>query len=174
MERVRFVMKGGVVVRNDLTGRPTESQKKAAAEYKAIRGTEPGGPPWSVVLRVPSLLVPTLQIRMHYLNDSALDQRLTEFAILIAARRWTNNFEFNAHSGAAAKAGLKRRSSQPLAKGDDPSAWPTTKRSCTNSVRNCWPTRASVIRPTLERWRSSANPAWWRSRGLRAITPTWR
>jgi 4-carboxymuconolactone decarboxylase len=85
----------------------TEAQKKAAAEYKAIRGAEPAGPPWSVVLRVPGLLVPTLQVRMHYLNDSALDQRLTEFAILIAARRWTNNFEFNAHSGAAAKAGLK-------------------------------------------------------------------
>ena len=85
----------------------TDAQKKAAAEYRAIRGAEPGGPPWSVILRAPSLLVPTLQIRMHYLNDSALDQRLTEFAILIAARRWTNNFEFNAHSGAAAKAGLK-------------------------------------------------------------------
>jgi 4-carboxymuconolactone decarboxylase len=84
-----------------------DAQRKAAAEYKAIRGAEPAGPPWSVLLRAPGLLVPTLQIRMHYLNDSALDQRLTEFAILIAARRWTNNFEFNAHSGAAAKAGLK-------------------------------------------------------------------
>ena len=85
----------------------SEAQKKASAEYKTIRGSEPGGPPWSVILRVPSLLVPSLQIRMHYLNDSALDQRLTEFAILFAARKWTNNFEFNAHMGAAAKAGLK-------------------------------------------------------------------
>jgi len=85
----------------------TDAQKKAYADYKTIRGTEPNGPPWAVILRVPGLLVPSLQMRMHYLKDSTLDQRLTEFAILIAARRWTNNFEFNAHSNAALKAGLK-------------------------------------------------------------------
>jgi 4-carboxymuconolactone decarboxylase len=44
---------------------------------------------------------------MHYLNESAIGPRLTELAILIAARRWTNNWEFNAHSTAAATAGLK-------------------------------------------------------------------
>jgi 4-carboxymuconolactone decarboxylase len=85
----------------------TEAQKKAVADYKAIRGTDLVAPPWTVLLRVPSQVVPALQIRLHYLNDSALDQRLTEFAILIAARRWTNNFEWNAHSAAAARAGLK-------------------------------------------------------------------
>jgi 4-carboxymuconolactone decarboxylase len=85
----------------------TDAQQKAVADYKALRGTDLAAPPWTVLLRVPGQVVPALQIRLHYLNDSALDQRLTEFAILIAARRWTNNFEWNAHSGAAAKAGLK-------------------------------------------------------------------
>jgi 4-carboxymuconolactone decarboxylase len=85
----------------------TEAQKKAVADYKALRGTDLTGPPWTVLLRVPSQVVPALQIRLHYLNDSALDARLTEFAILIAARRWTNNFEWNAHSAAATRAGLK-------------------------------------------------------------------
>jgi 4-carboxymuconolactone decarboxylase len=84
----------------------TDAQKKAYADYKAIRGTEPTGPPWAVILRVPSLLVPSLQVRMHYLKDSALNPRLTEFAILIAARRWSNNFEFNAHREPALKAGV--------------------------------------------------------------------
>jgi 4-carboxymuconolactone decarboxylase len=85
----------------------TPAQKKAAADYKAIRGSEPGGPPWAVIMRVPELLVPALQIRMHYLNSSAINPRLTEFAILIGARQWTNNFEFNAHTNAAKQAGLK-------------------------------------------------------------------
>ncbi len=85
----------------------TDAQKKAAADYKSLRGTDPAAPPWSVLLRVPALLVPALQMRLHYLNESALGQRLTEFAIVIAARRWTNNFEWNAHYGAALKAGLK-------------------------------------------------------------------
>jgi len=85
----------------------TDAQKKAVADYKAIRGTDLTAPPWSVLLRVPAHVVPALQIRMHYLNESAIAPRLTEFAILIAARRWTNNWEFNAHSTAAATAGLK-------------------------------------------------------------------
>ena len=85
----------------------TEAQKKAVADYKAIRGTDLTAPPWSILLRVPAHVVPALQIRLHYLNESAIGPRLTEFAILIAARRWTNNWEFNAHSTAAATAGLK-------------------------------------------------------------------
>ena len=85
----------------------TAAQKKAVADYKAIRGTDLTAPPWTVLLRAPSQVVPALQIRLHYLNDNALDQKNTELAILIAARRWTNNFEFNAHSASAAKAGLK-------------------------------------------------------------------
>ncbi len=85
----------------------TDAQKKAAADYKALRGTDLTGPPWSVLLRVPAQVVPALQIRLHYLNESVLGPRLTEFAILIAARRWTNNWEWNAHAPAAATAGLK-------------------------------------------------------------------
>ena len=85
----------------------TDAQKKAVADYKALRGTDMTGPPWTVLLRVPAHVVPALQIRLHYLNGGVLGPRLTEFAILIAARRWTNNWEWNAHSTAAATAGLK-------------------------------------------------------------------
>ena len=98
----------------------TAAQKKAYADYKAIRGSEPNGPPWAVIMRSPGLLVPSLQIRMHYLNDSALDQRLTEFAIFIAARRWTNNFEFNAHTAAGLKAGVKQDLITAVAEGRRP------------------------------------------------------
>jgi 4-carboxymuconolactone decarboxylase len=98
----------------------TPAQKKAAAEYKAIRGSDPSGPPWAVINRVPDLLVPALQIRMHYINNSVLDQRLTEFAIFIAAREWTNNFEFNAHHAAGVKAGLKEDIIQAVAEGRRP------------------------------------------------------
>jgi 4-carboxymuconolactone decarboxylase len=100
--------------------RMTAAQKKASADYKAIRGNEPNGPPWAVIMRSPGLLVPSLQIRMHYLNDSALDQRLTEFAIFIAARRWTNNFEFNAHTAAGLKAGVKQDVITAVAQGRRP------------------------------------------------------
>src|SRR5262245_14999255 len=44
----------------------TDVQKKAVADYKAIRNTDLTGPPWSLLLRVPDLVVPSLQIRLHY------------------------------------------------------------------------------------------------------------
>ena len=84
----------------------TDAQKKAVADYKALRGTDLTGPPWSVLLRVPDQIVPALQIRLHYLNRSVLPAKLTELAILTAARKWTNNWEWNAHSAAAASSGL--------------------------------------------------------------------
>ena len=84
----------------------TDAQKKAVADYKALRGADLTGPPWSVLLRVPDQIMPALEIRLHYLNKSVLPPKLTEFAILTAARKWTNNWEWNAHSTAAAQAGL--------------------------------------------------------------------
>jgi 4-carboxymuconolactone decarboxylase len=85
----------------------TAAQKKAIADYKDLRKTDLTGPPWTVLLRVPDLIVPSLQLRLH--NQTAnnpLGAKLTEFAILIAAREWTNNFEWNAHSNLATTAGL--------------------------------------------------------------------
>ena len=88
----------------------TDAQKKAVTEYKELRGADLTGPPWSVILRVPDLVVPSLQMRLHNQKNSSLGPRLTEFAILIAARQWTNNYEWNAHATAAERAGL----SQPI------------------------------------------------------------
>jgi len=98
----------------------TAAQKKAVADYKTLRGADLTGPPWTVLLRVPDHVVPALQIRLHYLNNSVLGPRLTEFAILIAARRWTNNWEWNAHSTAAATAGLKSDLMAAVAEGRRP------------------------------------------------------
>ena len=85
----------------------TAAQKKAIADYKDLRKADLTGPPWTVLLRVPDLIVPSLELRLH--NQTAnnpLGPKLTEFAILIAAREWTNNFEWNAHARVAATAGL--------------------------------------------------------------------
>jgi 4-carboxymuconolactone decarboxylase len=100
--------------------RQTEAQKKAVADYKALRGADLTAPPWSVLLRVPDQIVPALQIRLHYLNNSVLGPRLTELAILTAARKWTNNWEWNAHSTAAATAGLNAGIMAALADGRRP------------------------------------------------------
>jgi 4-carboxymuconolactone decarboxylase len=102
----------------------TEAQKKAVQDYKDLRKVDLTGPPWSVMLRVPDLVVPSLQLRLHNLNNSALSPKLTEFAILIAARQWTNNFEWNAHSTLAAKAGLSPAILAAVADGRRPENMP--------------------------------------------------
>ena len=88
------------------TDKMTEAQKKAAADYKDLRKAELTGPPWSAILRSPDWVVPAVEMRLHVQNHPVLGNKLTEFAILIAAREWTNNYEWNAHSPAAGRAGL--------------------------------------------------------------------
>lgn len=88
----------------------TPEQKKVSDEYKRLRKTDLVAPPWSVLLRVPDLVIPSLELRLHNQFRSVLSPKLTEFAILIASRHLTNNFEWNAHIGDAKKGGL----SQPI------------------------------------------------------------
>ncbi|SRR5579884_1076174 len=87
-------------------GKMTEARKKAAAEYKQLRGQNLTGPPWSVMLCVPDLVVPSLELRLHNRRNSLFNPKLTEHTILIAARHWTNNYEWNAYSNLAKNAGL--------------------------------------------------------------------
>ena len=98
----------------------TDAQKKAVAEYKAIRNADLAGPPWTVLLRVPDLVVPSLQLRLHNQQNSALSPKLTELAILIAARHLTNSYEFNAHYTLAVKAGLSTDVIAAVAEGRRP------------------------------------------------------
>lgn len=84
----------------------TEAQKKAAADFAAVRNTPPTGP-FSVMLRIPELMDLTFKWRQHVQMRSTFDQRLTELVILLTARHWTQQYEWNAHQPAALKAGLK-------------------------------------------------------------------
>src|SRR5262245_59550306 len=83
----------------------TEAQKKAAAAFAATRNTQPTGP-FAVMLRVPELMNLTFEWRQHVLSRNVLDQRQAELVILITARQWTQQYEWNAHEPAALKAGL--------------------------------------------------------------------
>jgi 4-carboxymuconolactone decarboxylase len=98
----------------------TDAQKKTAAEYKELRKTDLAGPPWSVILRVPDWVIPATEMRVHVQNHPVLGNKLTEFAILIAAREWTNNYEWNAHSPAAIRAGLSAEHIAAIADGRRP------------------------------------------------------
>ena len=63
--------------------------------------------PWIPLSRSPEVMGLMMDMRTHVAQRSLLSNALTEMAILIAAREWTQQFEWNAHEPAAVRAGLK-------------------------------------------------------------------
>jgi 4-carboxymuconolactone decarboxylase len=83
----------------------TDAQKKAIEEFRAARSAEVSGP------FIPLLRSPEVMSRARAMGDyvrfrSVLPPRLSEFVILLTARHWTQNYEWNAHEAIARQAGL--------------------------------------------------------------------
>ena len=99
--------------------RMTEAQKKVAADFEKVRNSAPTGP-FSVMLRVPELMDLSFKWRQHVQARSALSQKQAEFIILLTAREWTQQYEWNAHSPAAIQAGLPAELVAAIADGRRP------------------------------------------------------
>jgi 4-carboxymuconolactone decarboxylase len=98
----------------------TESQAKAAAEFKVIRnGAELSGP-FFPLLRSPELMVRTSSLGEYLRYRSALPPRLSEFVILLTAREWGQQYEWNAHYALALKAGVSAEIAGAIAEGRRP------------------------------------------------------
>jgi 4-carboxymuconolactone decarboxylase len=97
----------------------TEAQKKVVAAVVAGPRKHLVGP-FIPLLRSPDFM-DRLQRTGEYLRyNSAFEPRLSELAILITARLWTQNFEWYAHEPIAEKAGLKRAIIDAVAQGRRP------------------------------------------------------
>jgi len=96
----------------------TPAQKKAAAEFEAARGTLTG--PWAVLLRSPEMINRARSLSDYLRFNSSLPPRLSEFVILIAAREWTQQYEWNAHYQLALKGGLDPQIAKAVAEGRRP------------------------------------------------------
>ena len=97
----------------------TPAQKKAVDDYKKARGGEPGGP-WAVLTRSPELMSRTLMLSDYLRFNSTLPPRLSEFVILMTAREWGQNYEWNAHHPLALKGGLNPEVAKAIAEGRRP------------------------------------------------------
>jgi 4-carboxymuconolactone decarboxylase len=94
----------------------TDAQKKAIEEFKAARSADVSGP------FVPLLRSPEVMTRARAMGDylrfrSSLPPRLSEFVILLTARKWTQQYEWNAHAPLAVKGGLKESIVKAIAEG---------------------------------------------------------
>jgi 4-carboxymuconolactone decarboxylase len=97
----------------------TEAQRKAAAELAAGPRGEVRGP-FNVLLRSPELMSPLQKVGEYLRFRCQLDRRIAEMATLIAARHWTQLYEWNAHHPLALKAGLKPEIAEAIAAGRRP------------------------------------------------------
>ena len=97
----------------------TEEQRTAAAELASGPRGEVRGP-FNVLLRSPGLMSPLQKVGEYLRFKCQLDRRIAEFATLIAARQWTQNYEWQAHHPLALKAGLKPEIAQAVAEGRRP------------------------------------------------------
>ena len=97
----------------------TPAQQKTIDEYKKARGGEPGGP-WAILTRSPELMSRTLMLSDYLRFNSSLPPRLSEFVILMTAREWGQNYEWNAHHPLAIKGGLNPEIAKAIAEGRRP------------------------------------------------------
>jgi len=97
----------------------TEEQRAAAAELASGPRGEVRGP-FNVLLRSPGLMSPLQKVGEYLRFKCQLDRRIAEFATLIAARQWTQTYEWQAHHPLALKAGLKPEIAQAVADGRRP------------------------------------------------------
>jgi 4-carboxymuconolactone decarboxylase len=100
------------------TDKLTDAQKKAAAEFEAARGNLGG--PWAVILRSPDMINRARALSDYLRFNSSLPPRLSEFVILITAREWTQQYEWNAHHSLALKGGLHPEIAKAVAEGRRP------------------------------------------------------
>ncbi len=100
----------------------TEAQTKAAAAMTS--GSFGLGGPFVPLLREPKLATQAYAMATYFRNEGVLGTKLTELVILLAARDWTQQFEWTAHYSRALKAGLTEETVNAIAQGRRPAGLP--------------------------------------------------
>ena len=99
----------------------TDAQRKAAEELtagprKGVKG------PFVPLLRSPELMDRLQKVGEYLRFQSSLEQRISEFVMLIVSREWTQQFEWFVHVPLGRKAGLSEDTIAALSEGRRPCA----------------------------------------------------
>jgi 4-carboxymuconolactone decarboxylase len=97
----------------------TPEQRRAAEEFRAARMAEVSGP-FMPLLRSPEVMNRARAMGDYLRFKSVFPPRLSELAILITARHWTQNYEWDAHYQLALKGGLRDDIARAVADGRRP------------------------------------------------------
>ena len=97
----------------------TEAQKKAAAEFLTERKQEVFGP-FVPLSRSPQLMINAARMGTYLRFGNSLPRDVSEFAILLVSRRWTQEYEWYVHAADGKTAGLSDAIIQAVADGRRP------------------------------------------------------
>ncbi|MDE0057715.1 MAG: carboxymuconolactone decarboxylase family protein [Defluviicoccus sp.] len=104
----------------DLT--PEEMDEHQRALFEAIAGPRGGvvRGPFAIWLRHPDLVEKANALGNHLRDATSLATHLSELAILVTARFWGARYEWYAHEGLAAAAGVDRAVIEAIREGREP------------------------------------------------------
>ena len=113
------------------------AQATASEAFKAARGTDVFGP------FVPLLRSPEMMLRVQRLGEqcryhNALGLKLSEFIILMVARRHNQPVEWAIHAPIAAKAGVSDQTIEALAQGTRPASLDADEALVHDSLCEMW------------------------------------
>jgi 4-carboxymuconolactone decarboxylase len=96
-------------------------QKQAAVEFEAARKTAVFGP-FEPLMHSPQVMSQARAMGDYLRYKSAIGNTLSELAILVTAREWTQDFEWSVHAPIAMKAGLRAEIVDAIAEARRPAA----------------------------------------------------
>ena len=105
-----------------------EEQKAAHADFVALRKVDFTGP-WHVFIRSPQLLSGAQRMGEYLRYRCSMSGRLSEIAILLVARHWTQDYEWGAHRKMALKAGVEPSTIEAIRDGRRPTGL-TAEEQC--------------------------------------------
>ena len=126
----------------------TAEQRQAAAQFEAARKVAVFGP-FEPLMHSPQVMSQARAMGDYLRYHSAIGNTLSELAILLIAREWTQDFEWSVHYPIALKAGIKPEIADAIAEGRRPSMSPDEAivyDYCIELLKN-----RQVSNPTFER-----------------------
>jgi len=99
----------------------TAEQKQAAADFEAERKVPVFGP-FEPMMHSPQVMTLARAMGDYLRYKSALGNTLSELAILMTAREWTQDYEWSVHYPIALKAGIRADVADAIADGRRPPA----------------------------------------------------
>src|SRR5580698_9052165 len=97
----------------------TEEQKQAASDFELARKVPVFGP-FEPLMHSPEVMSQARAMGDYLRYKSAIGNTLSELAILLTAREWTQDYEWFVHSPSALKAGIKPEIADAIAEGRRP------------------------------------------------------